>query len=75
MGSIGSTETSGTNYQSTLRIIKEERRYYLHIGGSLESGIIAVFQFRHYAYFNHDGLRKTNKITSADGKIKKGPAN
>ena len=26
MGSIGTTETSGTIYQSTLRIIKEEQR-------------------------------------------------
>ena len=34
MGLIGSAETSVTDHQSTLRDIPEERRYYLHCGGS-----------------------------------------
>jgi hypothetical protein len=34
MGQIGCPETSSSNYQSTLRIIPEERRSYLHHGES-----------------------------------------
>jgi hypothetical protein len=36
MGPIGCTETSVTQYQYTLHNIGEERRSYLHGGGSLK---------------------------------------
>jgi hypothetical protein len=36
---VGGTETSLTNYQSTLRKIPEERRSHLHCGGGLKSRI------------------------------------
>jgi hypothetical protein len=36
-GTIRCPETSGTNYQSTLRNIPEERRSHSHCGRSLQS--------------------------------------
>jgi len=74
MGSIGSTKTSGTIYQSTLRIIKEELRSYFHSAGSLKSGIIAVFHFRHYVDFNRDGLRKIKKLLSLRQGLQRDPS-
>jgi hypothetical protein len=40
MGMIGCPETSVQNYHSTLRNIPEERKSYLHLGGSPKSRII-----------------------------------
>jgi len=37
MGPRGCSETSVTNYQSTLRNIPEERRSHLHLGGGVNS--------------------------------------
>jgi hypothetical protein len=44
MGPIGSTETTVTNYQSTLRNIPEERRSHLKGGLNLKSRILILLQ-------------------------------
>ena len=36
-GKIGYPETSASNCQPTLRYVSEERRHYLHLGGSVKS--------------------------------------
>jgi hypothetical protein len=47
MGPIGCPETSVHNYYSTLRNIPEERRSYVHGGGSLKSRVVRLnFQLR-----------------------------
>jgi len=43
MGQIDFPENSVNNYQSTLRIIPEERRYHLNHSGSLQSRTITMY--------------------------------